>query len=45
MDHAQGGDRRQIVFDQTDVVWAFTCMLRLIQQQGRYSETATEHAP
>ncbi len=32
----QGEERRQIVFDQPQVVWAFTCLARLIQQQGHY---------
>ena len=31
MDDGQGGERRQIVFDQPQVVWAFTCMTRLMQ--------------
>lgn len=34
MDDGQGGERRQIVFDQPQVVWAFTCMARLTQSQG-----------
>ena len=33
MDDGQGGERRQIVFDQPQVVWAFTCMTRLMQSQ------------
>jgi len=39
MGNRQGEDRRQIVFDQPDVIWAFTCMLRLIQSQGIYQAT------
>jgi len=38
MGNRQGEDRRQIVFDQPDVIWAFTCMMRLIQQQGHYQD-------
>ena len=39
MGNRQGEDRRQIVFDQPDVIWAFTCMMRLIQSQGIYQAT------
>ncbi len=38
MDDGQGGERRQIVFDQPQVVWAFTCMTRLMQSQGHYQD-------
>lgn len=41
MDDGQGGERRQIVFDQPEVVWAFTCMTRLMQSQG-HDETAVD---
>jgi len=41
MDDGQGGERRQLVFDQPQVVWAFTCMTRLMQSQGHY-ETAVD---
>lgn len=36
MDDGQGGERRSIVFDQPQVVWAFTCLARLMQSQGTY---------
>ena len=36
MDDGQGGERRGIVFEQPQVVWAFTCMTRLMQSQGHY---------
>ncbi len=36
MDDGQGGERCQIVFDQPQVVWAFTCLARLMQSQGSY---------
>ncbi len=39
MGNRQGEERRQIVFDQPDVIWAFTCMMRLIQSQGIYQAT------
>ena len=38
MGDGQGEERRQIVFDQPDVVWAFTCMTRLMQAQGNYQD-------
>ena len=39
MSDGQGGERRQIVFDQAQVVWAFTCMTRLMQSQGHYQDS------
>ncbi len=38
MGNRQGEERRQILFDQPQVVWAFTCMTRLIQSQGHYQD-------
>jgi len=42
MGDGQGEERRQIVSDQPDVVWAFTCMMRLIQSQGHYQDADNE---